>query len=151
MTLNGVLIVTNAGSEIQPKLTVLTRLSLVIQGDLASKANSRKLVTFKGKPRFIKSDKARDWERSALLQIPLDHRIGMTGPIIMTATIYYASRRPDLDPSLLMDVLEHAGVYKNDRQIIEQHLIKKLDPVNPRVELLLEELRAELGQHPKSP
>ena len=122
------------------KSIVSTRLSLVIHGDLASKANSRKLVTFGGKPRFIKSDKARGWEQLALMQIPQDHRIGMTGPIRMTATIYYASRRPDLDPSLLMDVLEHAGVYKNDRAIIEQHLYKKLDPVNPRVELLLEEL-----------
>ena len=122
----------------------LIRITLTIHGELASKANSRKLVTFGGKPRFIKSDKALGWEQMALMQIPGDHRIGMTGPIRMTATIYYASRRPDLDPSLLMDCLEHAGVYKNDRQIIEQHLYKKLDPENPRVELLLEELRTEL-------
>ena len=130
----------NVASEHPKTLTVLVRLSLIIQGELASKANSRKLVTIGGKPRFIKSEKALNFERLALMQIPTDHRIGMTGPIRMTATIYYASRRPDLDPSLLMDILEHAGVYANDRQIIEQHLIKKLDPMNPRVELLLEEL-----------
>ncbi len=120
--------------------TVSTRITLTIRGELASKANSRKLVTIKGKPRFIKSQKARDWESMALAQIPGDHRVGLTGPIRMTATIYYASRRPDLDPSLLMDVLERAGVYANDRQIVEQHLTKKLDPLAPRVELLLEEL-----------
>jgi len=136
-------IVTFADSLTLNHLTVLARLSLTIHGELASKANSRKLVTYGGKPRFIKSDKALDWERLALMQIPNDHRIGMTGPIRMTATIYYASRRPDLDPSLLMDMLEHAGVYKNDRQICEQHLYKKLDPINPRVELLLEELKTE--------
>lgn len=124
--------------------SVLTRLTLVIYGELASKANSRKLVTFGGKPRFIKSDKALEYERTALMQIPADHRIHMTGPIRMTATICYASRRPDLDPSLLMDILQTAGVYENDRQIIEQHLYKKLDPQTPRVELFLEELRTGL-------
>jgi len=121
-------------------LRVKTRCSLIIRGELASKANSRRLVTIGGKPRFIKSAKALAFEQAALMQIPLDHRIGMTGQIRMTATIYYASRRPDLDPSLLMDVLEHAGVYCNDRQIHEQHLTKKLDRLNPRVELMLEEL-----------
>ena len=121
-------------------LHVQTRLSLVIRGELASKANSRRLVTIGGKPRFIKSAKALAFEQFALMQIPLDHRIGMTGAIRMTATIYYASRRPDLDPSLLMDILQTAGVYANDRAIFEQHLYKKLDPSNPRVELVLEEL-----------
>ena len=141
MTLNGAGIVLNVNSRNPTKSIVLTRLTLTIYGDLASKANSRKLVTFGGKPRFIKSDKARGWEQTALMQIPQNHRIGMTGPIRMTATIYYASRRPDLDPSLLMDVLEHARVYAKDRQICEQHLTKKLDRDNPRVELLLEELK----------
>jgi Holliday junction resolvase RusA-like endonuclease len=119
---------------------VKTRLSLTILGELASKANSRKLVTINGKPRFIKSIKARQWEHSAIQQIPTDHCIAMTGPLVMTATIYYATRRPDLDPSLLMDMLERAGIYENDRQIIEQHLYKKLDKANPRVEFMIEEL-----------
>ena len=119
---------------------VSVRITLTLSGELASKANSRKLVMIHGKPRFIKSQKALDWERSALMQIPRDHCVQLTGAIRMTATVFYASRRPDLDVSLLMDVLEHAGVYKNDRQIVEQHLYKKLDPSNPRVELLIEEL-----------
>lgn len=128
------------GELLKSTRLVKTRLSLTILGELASKANSRKLVLIRGKPRFIKSSKALTWEKQALAQIPIDHRISMTGPIVMTATIYYASRRPDLDPSLLMDALERAGVYVNDRQIIEQHLYKKLDPERPRVEFLLEEL-----------
>lgn len=121
-------------------MQVTTRITLTIAGGLVSKANSRRLVVIGGKPRFIKSATALAWEHSALMQIPHDHRIGMTGPIRMTATIYYPSRRNDLDPSLLMDVLERAGVYENDRSIVEQHLYKKLDPENPRVELVLEEL-----------
>ena len=121
---------------------VSVRISLSIKGELASKANSRKLVMIHGKPRFIKSEKALGWERLALMQIPRDHCVGLTGAIRMTATVYYASRRPDLDVSLLMDVLEKAGVYLNDRQIVQQHLYKKLDPSDPRVELLIEELNA---------
>ena len=124
-----------------PESIVLTRVSLEIFGNLQSKANSRKLVTFKGKPRFIKSDKAREWWDMALMQIPQDHRIGMTGPIRMTATIWYKSARSDLDTSLLMDVLQEAGVYLNDRQVCQQHLTKLKDPLNPRVFVVLEELR----------
>lgn len=122
------------------KWIVCTRLSLEIFGNLQSKANSRKLVTFGGKPRFIKSDKAREWWDMALMQIPQDHRIGMTGPIRMTATIWYQSARSDLDPSLLMDVLQAANVYTNDRNIVEQHLFKAIDKQNPRVHVIIEEL-----------
>lgn len=52
----------------------------------------------------------------------------------LEATIYYASRRPDLDESLLMDILQKAGVYTNDRLIKEKHIFWGLDKTNPRVE-----------------
>ena len=48
-------------------LHVQTRLSLVIRGELASKSNSRRLVTIGGKPRFIKSAKALAFEQFALM------------------------------------------------------------------------------------
>jgi Holliday junction resolvase RusA-like endonuclease len=121
---------------------VQTRITLTLLGELASKANSRKLITHHGKPRFIKSEKALEWERIAHLQVPPDHRLMLLGPICLTATIYYASNRPDLDESLLMDALEHVGIYKNDRQIVEKHMYKRIDPGNPRVEVMVEEMAA---------
>ena len=49
-------------------------------------------------------------------------------------TIYYASRRPDLDESLVLDLLQ--GVtYLNDRQVKEKHIYWGLDKENPRCEI----------------
>lgn len=118
-----------------PTLDVI---KFTIFGNLASKSNSRKMVTIGGKPRFIKSERALSFQQGANLQIPAKFKLGIEDPIKMTAHIYYDSRRPDLDPSLLMDILEKAGVYKNDRQIVEQHLYKHLDKERPRVEVSLE-------------
>ncbi len=111
--------------------------SLVIKGEPASKANSRQLVQIHGRPAFIKSKKARDYLHSAKLQAqaqwkerPLD------GPIAFEARIYYASHRPDLDPSVLLDALQ--GIcYANDRQVREMHLYHAIDKANPRAEVEL--------------
>lgn len=113
-------------------------LRFTIFGNLASKSNSRKLVTIGGRTRFIKSERALSFQQTANLQIPAKYKQHVTKSIKMTAHIYYDSRRPDLDPSLLMDILEKAGVYQNDRQIVEQHLYKHLDKNDPRVEVVIE-------------
>ena len=107
----------------------------VILGEPCSKANSRKVATFPNrKPLFIKSDKARNYERDALKQIrPPASPIEVD--VCLTATIFYASRRPDLDESLICDVLQKAGVIKNDRLIKEKHIYHGLDRENPRAEL----------------
>lgn len=57
----------------------------------------------------------------------------LTGPLSLVATIYYASRRPDLDESLLMDALQRAGCIGNDRQIWHKDVTKRIDPQWPRV------------------
>jgi Holliday junction resolvase RusA-like endonuclease len=63
----------------------------------------------------------------------------LLAPIRMTAHLYYASRRPDLDPSLILDALQ-GRVYRNDRAVREMHLYHHLDRENPRAEILLEEM-----------
>ena len=63
----------------------------------------------------------------------------MSGDIKMTMTIYYASRRPDLDETLILDLLQ-GFVYINDRQVKERHTYWALDPDNPRAEILIEQL-----------
>lgn len=112
-----------------------------IQGKLVSKANSRMAVpgrtkTGKAFTRFIKSQSALDFEQSALWQLKkiVGRQKPLSGELGLEATVYYESRRPDLDVSLLMDVLEHAGVYDNDRQLHEICTYKKYDKENPRVE-----------------
>lgn len=134
---------------------------LTILGEPASKANQRKLVTFgrgeNARPALIKSEKARGYERDAVMQIPVAARVRMQGPVRVTLTIFYASQRPDLDESVVLDVLQdryagkradrrlvQPGVYCNDRQVREKHVYHAIDKANPRAEVLVEQLEPEL-------
>jgi Holliday junction resolvase RusA-like endonuclease len=150
---------------------------LTILGEPASMKNSRQIVNI---PRFskrlnkhvsaaavIKSEKARDYEREAQRQIPPAARAMLQGPVRVTMTIYYASERPDLDESVILDVMQakfetvvdryerigegkyapievrkctRKGVYVNDRQVREKHISHAIDKTNPRAEILVEEL-----------
>ena len=110
-------------------------IELKIEGELCSKSNSRRIVNHGKYPRIIKSAKALAYEQSALLQIKAQYRARqpLKNSIILELHIYYASRRPDLDVSLIQDIFEHAGIYKNDRQVVEIHAYKYLDVKNPRL------------------
>jgi Holliday junction resolvase RusA-like endonuclease len=109
-----------------------------IVGEPASKSNSRRLVTIGGRARFIKSQKALDYVASLREQVTPMQPL-LTGDIRMTAHVYYASRRPDLDVSLILDALQGIA-YENDRQVKEMHLYHHLDRDNPRAVISLEEI-----------
>lgn len=119
-----------------------------------------------------KSDEAAEYERTARLQIPHWARVMLAGEVRVTMRIYYASRRSDLDESLILDIMqaryetvkvgplrevkpgEYAydkerrlvskGVYLNDRQVWEKHVFKAIDEKNPRAEIEVEEINAQL-------
>lgn len=116
----------------------LQGLILFIKGEPASKANSRRVVKFGSMSRLIKSQKALDYSDAFRQQCPAITPL-MSGDIKMTMTIYYASRRPDLDESLILDLLQGL-VYINDRQVKERHTYWGLDPENPRAEIIIEQL-----------
>jgi hypothetical protein len=121
------------------------KVAFTILGEPASKANSRQIVMMgRGKnarPAVIKSEKARDYEAAAMPQIPLEARLMLAGPVIVRMTIFYATERPDLDESVVLDVLQakfakvadggaklmRAGVYVNDRQVREKHIFHAID------------------------
>jgi len=110
-------------------------LELKINGELCSKSNSRRIVLRGKHPRVIKSQKALDYEYSSSMQIRSQlgaHRT-FEGYVSLEIHVWYASKRPDLDISLIQDILEHNGVYKNDRQVVEIHAFKYWDKENPRV------------------
>jgi Holliday junction resolvase RusA-like endonuclease len=134
-----------------------------ILGEPASKANSRQIVTIGERPSVIKSQKAREFEANALRQIPPRARLRLDGPVRVTLRIFYASQRPDLDESVILDVLQdrwckpkradgsiaperflgQAGVYRNDRQVREKHVFHGIDKANPRTEVCVEPLQAQ--------
>lgn len=122
-----------------------------ILGEAASKANSRRIVAIGGKPRSIKSAKALNYEQSAILQIPAAAKVMMKGSLRVTMHIFYASERPDLDESVILDVMQakflgtgkarivvRRGVYENDRQVRERHIYHGIDKANPRAEIIVE-------------
>ena len=100
-----------------------------IIGEPASKSNSRKLVKFGNRPAVIKSDKARGYEKIFRRQCPVLDPL-VTDDVILACHIFYASRRPDLDESLIMDLLQDY-VIKNDRQIKAKIILHGLDKENP--------------------
>lgn len=99
-------------------------------GEPASKANSRKMVTIRGRPALIKSQKARDYVKQFELQCP-QLEVPTTEDVHVEMMIYYASRRPDLDESLILDCMQ-CRIYKNDRQVKQKFIYWGLDRENPR-------------------
>jgi Holliday junction resolvase RusA-like endonuclease len=115
-----------------------TQVDFVVYGEPASKANSRMLVHLNGRPAFIKSAKARAYERDFQLQCKKLDAL-MEGDLVVHIKIYYASRRPDLDESVILDCMQ-GFIYENDRQVKEKHIYHALDKVNPRAEIRVEKL-----------
>ena len=99
-------------------------------GEPASKANSRKMVTIRGRPALIKSQKARDYVKQFELQCP-QLEVPTTEDVQVEMMIYYASRRHDLDESLILDCMQ-CRIYKNDRQVKQKFIYWGLDRENPR-------------------
>lgn len=120
-----------------------------ILGEPASKANSRRLVKFGSKLASIKSKKALSYEQAAILQIPEAAKLMIESDVCLVVKIYYSTFRPDLDESIIMDVLQakkssgviiRRGVYLNDRQIKEKHIYHGIDKACPRAEIEISEL-----------
>lgn len=152
-------------SVAQPQYT--GAIEFVIFGEPASKANSREFAQFKKRDaetgelktlmRLRKSDKALSYEESAIRQVPPKARVRLEGPVRVTLRIFYASERPDLDESVVLDVLQdrytvhpnagrqlvQKGVYRNDRQVREKHVFHGIDKLRPRAEIRVEPLLAQ--------
>ena len=114
----------------------------IIFGVAQSKSNSRRLVTFGGKPRFIKSKAAIQFEKDVKAQIgKMDNML--EGDLSFHADIYYPTRRQDLAPSILLD--------ENDRQFKQISSRRFLDKENPRAEVTITEIdHNENGPSPQT-
>ena len=119
--------------------------SAVILGSPQSKANSRKAVSLprKGGGRrlaFIKSEAARAYAYDFGLQCPvLDPMFEQD--VCVEMVIYYATRRNDLDESLILDCLQ-GRVYRNDRQVRRKIIEGRIDGKRPRTEIRISPVKA---------
>ena len=115
--------------------------SLTILGQIYSMKNSKTPRRY-GRG-MVKHPKARKFEADFALQVPVDAKVGlgsMKHPLRAIITAYYPSWRQDLDLSIAYDLLQSCGVVSNDRWIREKHEWAHVDPENPRVEILIEEI-----------
>jgi len=104
--------------------------TFTVYGEPASKANSRKMVLIKGRPALIKSTKARGYVTMFESQCPV-MEVPTTDDVVVEMMIHYASRRPDLDESLILDCMQ-GRIYKNDRQVKQKFIYWGLDKEDPR-------------------
>lgn len=101
-----------------------------ILGQPYSKANSRKLVHTHGKPRFIKAEAALGYLETFAIQCPVLDPM-FVGDVHVELEIFYTSRRPDLDESLVLDALQ-GRAYRNDRQVRKKTVTGGIDKERPR-------------------
>ena len=102
----------------------------IILGEPASLKNSRRIVSFGGKPRLIKSKKALGYVETFALQCPSLKPL-LEEDVRVEIDIWYASRRPDLCGALILDEMQ-GRIYVNDRQVKHQVFRWHLDRDNPR-------------------
>ena len=134
--------------------------SFTILGEPASKSNSSKIVTIAGHASIIKSAKAREYAKAFIAQLPAHARAMFEGPVAVWITVHYASERPDLDESVILDAMQatfdtatidgkptrvcvRRGVYANDRQVREKHVFHRIDRTNPRAEIVVKPLQPQ--------
>ena len=111
---------------------------ITILGEPASKSNSRRLVMIGGKSRFIKSKKALSYEKDFIIQCPTRKDL-FTTDLSVAMKIYYKTRRPDLDESLILDLLQKK-VFNNDRSIKSKYIEWGLSKDNPRAIIVISSL-----------
>lgn len=87
-----------------------------------------------GVPHVYLSDEARNYKHT--VHLLTRHVEPFAGPVVLQIIVFREYNRGDIDNYLkgLLDSLQ-GNVYKNDAQIIEIHLYKRLDRNDPRVEL----------------
>lgn len=124
--------------------------TFTIYGEPASKANSRRMVKIKGISALIKSHKALRYEahfRNQLKTLLPSLGPPFEGDLHMDIDIWYGSRRPDLDESLVLDLLQqkdhHPFLYLNDRQVKSRRTRWGLDPADPRVTITIRPCKPE--------
>lgn len=115
----------------------------IVYGEPASKANSRRIVRIGKRMASIKSAKALSYADAFVMQAPVLDEL-LEGEIRADITIYYASQRPDLDESLILDLLQ-GRAYRNDRQVRERHVYHEIDRERPRAEIVLTQRERRRG------
>ena len=108
-----------------------------ILGNVPSKSNCYKIVTFNGHASLAKTKGLKDYEANFYIQLPPSMRNALISSYFeFHVDVFYPSQRSDLDNSLkvVLDCLQKAKVIKNDNKCVRIVANKALDKNNPRIE-----------------
>jgi Holliday junction resolvase RusA-like endonuclease len=111
-------------------------INFTIYGQVPSKSNGYRI----GNNRLYKSKPLLQYEESFRLQTLTVHdTINLEFGI--NIIVYFQSNRSDLDNAakVILDCLQSCGIIANDRLCVRLVMIKKIDKLNPRIEIFLYE------------
>jgi Holliday junction resolvase RusA-like endonuclease len=117
--------------------------TIIIQGNIPSKSNCYKIVSFGGHASLAKTPAIKAYENAFYIQIPPKYRnIMISGYFELHVDVFYPSQRSDLDNSLkvCLDCLQKAKVIKNDNKCVYIQARKALDKDNPRIEFKIKSI-----------
>jgi len=121
-------------------------IALWFDGQPPRKSNNRRVVRTGGKTRVIKSQKALAWVKQAITLTPVYAKLelgSLDRPLTVTMHIYYETRRPDLSGELVLDMMQKAGIIKDDRYVYELHLFKHFSKERPGVRVTIDYLETQ--------
>jgi Holliday junction resolvase RusA-like endonuclease len=139
-----IMIKTNAAIRRQNRQA--THNKQVIFGNVPSKSNCYRIVTFKSKDpekngysTLAKTGDLKKYEKAFALQCNLYRNAGIDKDFNFEMDVYYPSRRSDLDNSLkvVLDCLQVVGAIKNDNLCQEIIVRRHIDARNPRIEFVI--------------
>jgi Holliday junction resolvase RusA-like endonuclease len=111
-------------------------MNLTIYGQVPSKSNGYRI----GNNRLYKSKPLLQYEESFRLQTLTVHDT-INVEFGINIIVYFQSNRSDLDNAakVILDCLQSCGIITNDRLCVRLVMIKKIDKVNPRIEVFIYE------------
>ena len=118
--------------------------SMVIFGKPISSTNSKVQAVSHGRAFSHKSAAFKKYAADFIAQVPTKYRNlnmgSMRKPLRCIMTVYFPTWQGDLETKGIYDLLQAAGVIKNDLYVIEQIHYRAIDKVDPRCEIVVEEV-----------
>lgn len=91
----------------------------------------------------VPNQKAKQFDKRFHQQLPEPAKQNLVTAVRADIEIFYPSNLSDLDEALVLDCMQRHGVIENDRQIVAKYVEKRIDPLNPRVEVTVTPVRWE--------
>jgi Holliday junction resolvase RusA-like endonuclease len=126
---------------LEPKTIPFGQKQIVI-GQIPSKSNSYRIVTFKPKA-GSETTELKQYERDFLLQCRIYKNCLIDVEFELVVDVFFKRKASDVDGCLkaLLDLLQESHSIKNDSLCYRILINKYIDPVNPRIEFIINPIK----------